>query len=90
MRHYVALMPRLAAEERLAGITDAAIAAATMPQQDARDVQEELGRAARDGRRTARAGRASPAMLAAMGICVVSEAAPVSLSEASEEGLTDG
>lgn len=89
------MMPGLQAEERLAGINDAAAAGGNMRTFDRQRFMRELERAARGGGKRAPA-KASPAALAAMGIGVSTvagtpgETDKKGLSEASEKGLTDG
>ncbi|MBZ0164564.1 MAG: hypothetical protein K8H74_17860 [Notoacmeibacter sp.] len=63
------MLPRLQAEEQLAAINAAAIGGAHLDKADMMDAVRRLERRAAGGER--RAARASPAMLAAMGIAVV-------------------
>ncbi len=63
------MMARIEAGERLASINDAAIAAGNMRQEAADQLIRRLEDAARETRR--RAARATPAVLAAMGIGTV-------------------
>ena len=68
VRSYLAMIPRLAAEETLDASTAVALGSGTL--KDARSVQDGLLRVAGAGRRR-RAVAPSPAALAAMGIGVM-------------------
>lgn len=75
------MLPRLEAEERLASINDAALAAGRLKRQEARTMIRRLERAAHGARRRKAARPADPAVLARMGIAVrgvsaASEGAP--------------
>lgn len=78
------MMPRIDAGERLAAITDAAIAAGNYEKQVSRRIVSRLERAAQGGRR-AKVAKAQPDALAAMGVGVVIEP-----SKAAKPGLSDG
>ena len=67
VRSYLAMIPRLAAEETLDASTSVALGSGTL--KDAQRVQDDLLRAARAGRKVARV-KPSPAALAMMGIKV--------------------
>ena len=77
------MMPRIEAGKRLSEISDGAIAAGNLPKLDARRILQRLEEAQSGARR--RAARPTPAVLASMGIGVVS--AP---SRSSETGANDG
>ncbi len=68
VRSYLAMIPRLAAEETLDASTSVALGSGTL--KDARSVQDGLLRVAGAGRRR-RAPAPSPGALAAMGIGVM-------------------
>ncbi len=82
------MLSRLQAEERLAGLNDAAVAAGRVDQFDAARHLEGLESAARGAGRSAPA-RASAGQLAGMGIGLVSVPAN-DVSEPAEKALSDG
>lgn len=63
------MLPRIEAGERLASIGDAALAAGNLSPADARAMSRRLSEAAQGERR--RAAKATPEVLAAMGVGVV-------------------
>ena len=68
VRSYLAMLPRLAAEETLDASTAVALGSGTL--KDSRQVSDKLLRTARAGAKR-RGSKPSPAMLAQMGIAVV-------------------
>lgn len=79
MRAYAAMLPRLQAEERLAAIDTLVIGGGRMEQRTAGRAIRRLQAVAEGGRR-ARAVKATPEMLAAMGI---------GFSTAPQKGVND-
>jgi hypothetical protein len=76
------MMPRIEASERLTSVTNGAIAAGSMPANDAGRIMRRLEEAASGTRSKPEKG--NPAAFAAMGIAVIGP------SEASKEVLSDG
>lgn len=85
IRACTAMLPRLQAEERLADHNVMLAASGNMLAIDRSNFLADLQRRA-SGATRRRAARPTPAVLAAMGIGVRSNA----LSEASEKGVSDG
>lgn len=83
------MLPRLQAEEQLTAVRTGALGAGTYPEKDRERLLAALDDQAA-GTKPARALKAQPADLAAMGIGgVVVPAAQNALSEPSEKGLSD-
>lgn len=76
MRAFATMLPRLDAEERLAGIEAGSVAFGTRDKHDARRTLRALQDAARGGRHGRERVKANPAQLAAMGIAVVEVPVP--------------
>jgi hypothetical protein len=94
IRAYVAMLPRIEAQERLAQINAIALASGNLEPADRRRTLDDLVRKAEGGTRRAR--KAAPGDLKGMGIGVrivpakSVEADLKTSSEASETGLIDG
>lgn len=73
VRAYVAMLPRLEAQEQLAAISAAALGSGHVKTNDARRAIAKLERQAQGGRR--KAVKATPQVLAGMGIAVVEQQA---------------
>tara|TARA_R110002124_G_scaffold256146_2_gene421798 strand:+ start:4034 stop:4300 length:267 start_codon:yes stop_codon:yes gene_type:complete len=84
VRAFAVMMPQLDAEERLDAITDYSVAVGAVEKHDRARHFRALERMARQRQRQ-RASKATPAMLAGMGIGVVSGA-----SEPSETAIRAG